>query len=53
MRLSRSRVGRGRTRAAGDGVIASRATLLTIGVGGPDYDLTKLRAWLNWRAAQG
>jgi probable F420-dependent oxidoreductase len=38
---------------AGDGVIASGATLLTIGVGGPDYDLTKLRAWLDWRAAQG
>jgi probable F420-dependent oxidoreductase len=25
------------------------ATLFTVGVGGPDVDLTKLRAWLSWR----
>ena len=25
------------------------ATLFTIGLGGPDYDLTKLRRWLAWR----
>ena len=25
------------------------ATLFTVGVGGPDVDFTKLRAWLSWR----
>jgi probable F420-dependent oxidoreductase len=25
------------------------ASLFTVGVGGPDADLTKLRAWLSWR----
>jgi probable F420-dependent oxidoreductase len=25
------------------------ATLFTVGVGGPDYDLAKLRQWLTWR----
>jgi probable F420-dependent oxidoreductase len=25
------------------------ASLFTIGLGGPDYDLTKLRRWLRWR----
>ena len=25
------------------------ATLFTVGVGGPDYDLAKLRSWLAWR----
>jgi len=25
------------------------ATLFTVGLGGPDYDLTKLKAWLAWR----
>jgi probable F420-dependent oxidoreductase len=25
------------------------ATLFTVGVGGPDYDFTRLKAWLAWR----
>ena len=25
------------------------ATLFTVGTGGPDYDLAKLRQWLDWR----
>jgi probable F420-dependent oxidoreductase len=25
------------------------ATLFTVGVGGPDYDLTELRRWIKWR----
>jgi probable F420-dependent oxidoreductase len=33
----------------GPEVVEAGATLLTIGVGGPDYDLTKLKAWLDWR----
>jgi hypothetical protein len=24
-------------------------SLFTVGAGGPDVDLTKLRAWLSWR----
>jgi len=28
------------------------ATLFTVGVGGPDVDLTKLKAWLAWRDAR-
>ena len=28
------------------------ATLFTVGAGGPDVDLTKLRSWLDWRAAR-
>jgi alkanesulfonate monooxygenase SsuD/methylene tetrahydromethanopterin reductase-like flavin-dependent oxidoreductase (luciferase family) len=26
-------------------------TLFTVGLSGPDHDLTKLRAWLDWRAS--
>jgi probable F420-dependent oxidoreductase len=28
------------------------ASLFTVGVGGPDYDLSRLRAWIAWRDAQ-
>jgi len=28
------------------------ATLFTVGVGGPDFDLTELRKWLAWREAR-
>jgi probable F420-dependent oxidoreductase len=28
------------------------ATLFTIGLGGPDYDLTKLKKWIGWRDSQ-
>lgn len=28
------------------------ASLFTIGINGPDYDLTPVRAWLEWRDAQ-
>ena len=27
-------------------------SLFTVGVGGPDYDLSKLREWITWRDAQ-
>jgi probable F420-dependent oxidoreductase len=36
---------------AGPPLIEAGASLFTVGVGGPDYDLTKLRRWLDWRAS--
>lgn len=33
-------------------LLAAGATLFTVGVKGPDYDLTKLRRWLEWRASR-
>jgi probable F420-dependent oxidoreductase len=30
-------------------LIEAGVGLFTVGVGGPDYDLTKLRRWLDWR----
>ncbi len=30
-------------------LLEAGATLFTVGLGGPDYDLTKLKAWLAWR----
>ena len=35
----------------GPPLIDAGATLFTVGVGGPDYDLAKLQKWLDWRAA--
>ncbi|MGH3567100.1 MAG: LLM class F420-dependent oxidoreductase [Pseudonocardia sp.] len=35
-----------------DGLVAAGATLFTVGVGGPRYDLDLLRAWIDWRDAQ-
>ena len=31
-------------------LLEAGARLFTVGVGGPDYDLTKLKSWLAWRA---
>ena len=28
------------------------ASLFTVGVGGPDYDLSDLRRWIAWRDSQ-
>jgi probable F420-dependent oxidoreductase len=36
---------------SGPALLAAGASLFTIGVGGPDYDLTKLKKWLAWRDA--
>ena len=33
----------------GPALLEAGASLFTIGTGGPDYDLTKLRRWLDWR----
>ncbi|RYV52544.1 LLM class F420-dependent oxidoreductase [Pengzhenrongella frigida] len=34
-------------------LVAAGATLFTIGVGGPDYDLSLAREWVAWRDARG
>jgi probable F420-dependent oxidoreductase len=33
----------------GPALLEAGARLFTVGVGGPDYDLTKLKQWLAWR----
>jgi probable F420-dependent oxidoreductase len=35
----------------GQALIDAGASLFTVGTGGPDFDLTKLKAWLDWRDA--
>ena len=35
-----------------DEIHALGATMYTIGIGGPDYDLTHVKRWLRWRDAQ-
>ncbi|MFD2795983.1 LLM class F420-dependent oxidoreductase [Promicromonospora vindobonensis] len=34
---------------AGDALVAAGATLLTMSSAGPDYDLSKVKAWVDWR----
>jgi probable F420-dependent oxidoreductase len=36
---------------AGPPLLEAGASLFTVGLGGPDYDLGKLRRWLDWRAS--
>jgi len=43
----------GEPKEAGPQLVEAGATLLTVGVGGPDYDLGTLRKWLDWRASLG
>jgi probable F420-dependent oxidoreductase len=35
--------------ATGDALVAAGATLLTIGSSGPDYDLSTVQSWIDWR----
>ena len=35
-----------------DEIHALGATLFTVGIGGPDYDVTDVKRWLTWRDAQ-
>jgi probable F420-dependent oxidoreductase len=34
---------------AGQALLDAGANLFTVGQGGPDYDLTKLKTWIDWR----
>jgi probable F420-dependent oxidoreductase len=34
-----------------DAYVEAGATLFTVGIGGPDYDMTHLKRWLDWRAS--
>lgn len=36
-----------------DALVAAGVTLFTIGVSGPDYDLSLVEKWVRWRDAQG
>jgi probable F420-dependent oxidoreductase len=36
---------------SGPALLEAGASLFTVGLGGPDYDLGRLRRWLDWRAS--
>ncbi len=40
---------RARTLEEGDELLALGTTLFTVGITGPDYDLTRVKTWLAWR----
>jgi probable F420-dependent oxidoreductase len=42
---------RGRPEGSGPALIEAGATLFTVGVSGPDYDLSTLKDWIAWRNA--
>ncbi|MGA7688707.1 MAG: LLM class F420-dependent oxidoreductase [Jiangellales bacterium] len=37
----------------GDAMLAAGVTLFTVGLNGPDYDLSVVEKWVQWRDAQG
>ena len=47
--VERSVSGVGLPDETADALVAAGATLFTIGQDGPDYDLSNLKAWLDWR----
>jgi probable F420-dependent oxidoreductase len=40
---------RGAPDASGPALLEAGASLFTVGIGGPDYDLADVRKWLSWR----
>ncbi len=51
--VERSVAPRGEPHDSGEALVAAGATVLTIGVSGPDYDLSRLARWVAWRDARG
>lgn len=49
--IERSVGTRGRPQRSGQEFLDAGATLFTVGVSGPDYDLGMLKEWLSWRDA--
>jgi hypothetical protein len=47
--VERSVKAEGPPQASGDALVAAGATLFTIGQDGPDYDLSEVKAWIDWR----
>ena len=43
---------RGNPEEVGPKLLSLGASLFTVGVGGPDYDLSELRDWIAWRDTQ-
>ncbi len=41
---------KGEPAEVGPALVEAGATLFTVGVGGPDYDLTQLKKWIDWRS---
>jgi len=52
-RIERSVGVEGTPAEQGDALVAAGATLFTIGIGGPDYDLDLVKQWVAWRDARG
>jgi len=43
----------GRPEDLGDAIVSAGATMLTVPVNGPDYDLSLAKDWIAWRDARG
>lgn len=47
--IERSAAAEGAPEQTGDALVAAGATLLTVGLSGPDHDLSTLQSWIDWR----
>ncbi len=50
--IERSVEVKGTPEVEGELLVKEGATLFTVGVGGPDYDLTRVQEWVSWRDAR-
>jgi probable F420-dependent oxidoreductase len=51
--VERSAEAKGTPTEAGEALVEAGATLFTVGVTGPDYDLSTAEEWIAWRDARG